>query len=236
MILLCPACSTRYLVPDNAVDKDGRTVRCASCGHSWFQAAPHSAEEAADTSELRHTPVFSTQEAETIRKRPLLPGSNLPVVVVTHHAPRWLRWLCVALIPLVIALTPFAYRKSILNAHPELSFLFEPFGIYYTAGLAIADVNVSKTPLDDDKTRIAIDCNIINEAEGSRTVPEISVVLLGKDGSVVDSSPDLVQTGRNILSKHTQPCSQYVFDETGNQVDKARIDLGDPFDRALRHK
>ena len=42
MLLVCPSCRTRYVVPDSAIGAAGRQVRCASCRHSWFQEGPSS--------------------------------------------------------------------------------------------------------------------------------------------------------------------------------------------------
>ena len=37
MRLVCPNCKANYEIPRHAVPIGGREVKCASCGHSWFQ-------------------------------------------------------------------------------------------------------------------------------------------------------------------------------------------------------
>lgn len=36
MILICPACSTKYEVASGSIPPQGRAVKCASCHHSWM--------------------------------------------------------------------------------------------------------------------------------------------------------------------------------------------------------
>jgi Protein of unknown function (DUF3426). len=40
MLISCPNCATNFSVPDKALGIAGRTLKCARCGHKWFQSAP----------------------------------------------------------------------------------------------------------------------------------------------------------------------------------------------------
>ncbi|WP_240654638.1 zinc-ribbon domain-containing protein [Croceicoccus ponticola] len=64
MQIACPACQTRYSVPDGAIGPEGRTVRCAKCRHSWFEQ-PGQTPAFDDGADHDHQPVPTAPAAPT---------------------------------------------------------------------------------------------------------------------------------------------------------------------------
>ena len=85
MIIACPACSTRYVVPDSAIGVDGRTVRCAKCRHSWFQDGP-SADAVLAATEPAPTPAAAPPPAAPPPAPTFSPAAE-PVVAPPFAAP-----------------------------------------------------------------------------------------------------------------------------------------------------
>lgn len=79
MIIACPACSTRYVVPDSAIGIDGRTVRCAKCKHSWFQDGPELELSGADVIEAAPSPPSPAPAPTTPAPEPETDDAAVPM-------------------------------------------------------------------------------------------------------------------------------------------------------------
>ena len=74
MIISCPACATRYVVPDSAIGVEGRTVRCAKCRHAWFQDGPALAVPIAEPVAPAAAPPAVAAQPEPVVAEPAAPA------------------------------------------------------------------------------------------------------------------------------------------------------------------
>lgn len=168
MILVCPACQTRYKVDDEALNRpSGRTVRCASCGHSWAyrtaQPPPlarlRERVEAAERGEPAAAPRPAIIAPTSSRRRP---GSGLG-------------WVIVILLVGGAVVAAILGRDRVVAMWPQTAQFYELVGLKTgPLGVGLDIANVTSTRNADG---LIVEGDITNKVGTTRAVPHLRVAL-----------------------------------------------------------
>ena len=181
MILSCPVCRTRYLVDEEALrGRSGRTVRCASCGHVWHQAARPEAPANGDTAEAegriepalevppRPAPTLEIPPRPRAVPAPARRGGRSPWTV--------LRWLGLGiLLVLAILAGVVVARGAVVALWPAAARLYALVGVSAEppgTGLKIEKLAPTRTP-----DGLIIEGDITNIGKTTQDLPPLRVAL-----------------------------------------------------------
>jgi predicted Zn finger-like uncharacterized protein len=194
MILVCPACQTRYQVDDQAVTAAGRQVRCASCGHNWYQAPAVAAAEQAEAATEATALAIPRVDPDLDAPSPLAAAPAVPMPSRTRNA-LWAGALAAVVLLVAVLGALFGFRDRIVATWPATGHLYnlvglpvEPLG----AGLEIRKVVPTRTG-----DGLVVEGEIANVVDAARAVPRLRVTLLDPSNREVRSQ--IVDVPKNLL-------------------------------------
>jgi predicted Zn finger-like uncharacterized protein len=213
MILVCPSCDTRYFADETAIGNDGRRVRCASCGHSWFvkppeeggAAAPAPAEDVGLTREqverLRQTAAAnaasrSGPHAEFRAREQNRRQRQRSVAAITA-------WLIGFGVFGASAAGLVVFRDDVVEAWPRSASFYRLAGLEVNRfGLKLLDEDARRS-FDGTTPVLTVTGGVLNDGLEVRPAPHIRISLLDEAGAELhvwtDSiGVDVVQPGERV--------------------------------------
>lgn len=165
MILTCTACATRYLVDPNSIGGAGREVRCARCGHTWFQSPARDLPKSIDDDDL---PVVDPMAYR--------PAPNLPAL--RRAGPPWgliAGWLILIGFLAALAAGFYQFRERLVALWPASAQLYAALDIP-VPGLTLQGVKFERSHAGNVPLLI-ISGTIVNPSQHVARAPRIRLAL-----------------------------------------------------------
>jgi len=169
MILTCPSCSTRYVADPASLQPSGRMVRCANCGHSWFQKPP----DDMPRSVAGGGEGASTLDIGAVGGRRL----GFPVAISTL-----VLWVLLMGALAGFGALAYQYRVEIVRGWPQAATLYDLLGVEVnSAGMEFRDIT-NEFETQDGLNVLAVHGTVVNVTDQALPVPRVRVALLDGAG------------------------------------------------------
>ncbi len=186
MILTCTSCSARYVVDPAKIGPNGRTVKCAKCGHAWSEPAPPPGAEPGVPSPTAEDIAQAFDGAANDLRSEMRPGGrNVPAI--RRDPSPWAARLAWLLLIIVVGGTlggSFVFRDKITATWPVTKRLYETVGLAPESLKKQLGVrNVQYSNLSDNLLKV--NGELVNLSKASHNMSNLRVLFLNDFGEIL---------------------------------------------------
>lgn len=220
MKIECPSCQASYEVADSAIGEKGRNLRCAACGHYWFQKpadAPETNKEAPRASKIKVTKetrdkpekksgglgnLFKKQEKNKALPHQEMRKKAHDKIKFSHIGAIAVGWIgAIAILGVILGLM-IGNRVSIVKKWPKSASFYAMLGVPVNLyGLEIKNIEV-RSGIDEQGPRLMVLGVVKNVTNSAKALPYLRITLLDGHKQVatwlVDPNATFIDKGQVV--------------------------------------